>query len=120
MFENKEIKDAEPNKVNDENVQGAENEFQALNSDKDAENVEESKNPPNENNNENTKDFDNGVDNDVAVEESKNTENLNNDITKEFGNGEDDHREYLYRLLRPGEDYENENSEEHKLNNINK
>ena len=108
LFENKEIKDAEPNKVNDENVQGAENEFKALNSDKDAENVEESKNPPNDNNNENTKDVDNGEDNEVAVEESKNTENVNNnDITKEFGNVENGHGEYLYRLLRPGEDYEN-------------
>ena len=54
-FESKETNVAEPNKINDENVQDAENEFKALNSDKEAENVEESRNPSNDNNEDNTK-----------------------------------------------------------------
>ena len=114
MFGSKEMNIAEPNKVNDENVKDAENEFKAFSFDKDGENGEKSKNPANVRNNENTKDFNNGED-DVVVEVSKNPENVkDNDDIKEFGNGDDDnqvavetHEQYLYRMLRPGEDHEN-------------
>ena len=111
----KEIKGTEPNKDNNDNVGDAEDEFKALNSDKDAENGEESKNPANVKNNENTKEFNYGEDDEIVVEEFKHTENVNdNDNSREFGNGEDDvqvvaetHRQYLYRMLRPDEDHGN-------------
>ena len=59
--------------------------------------------------------FNNGEDDEVVVVESKRLENVNeNDDAKEFGNGDDDdnaagetYGQYLYRMLRPGEDHEN-------------
>lgn len=113
MFGRKEINIAEPNKVNDENVKDAENEFKASSFDKECEKSEKSKNPANVKNNENTKDSNNGENDDVVVEVSKNPENVNdNDDIKKFGNGDNQvavetHEQYLYRMLRPGEDHEN-------------